>query len=307
MAEDMSELEGTVSILERSLKSADEDRDKLDEEWESAKDNGKKLRDIIYKPFDATNPKDKIPGEFRQSTNFIKTWDDTDEALGNTILMVFPPTIFEQPIETPVKERTQTTIPNIIINPQQQLPQPKREASKGFWAGIWDYNIAKRELEKKQNRRRPVITTERIVYDPKEVVYQLIPQLNEIKQMYFAFLRRHQSYGAKPSRRLCQRGHEILQEEMSKYFNVVFPFCYASVQFQKEKVRRDKLIQVGHFARIATAQAEASAFQQMYIPPNMKAMLRALEEGRPFHPDGITMDSSSKAAEKVKRYSRGEE
>ena len=244
-----------LDILHESLKSADKDRKRLDDELEKIRTNGDELRGIIYKPYDG-NEDEELPGEFAQSDHFLKIWDKTDRALGNTILMIMPPVIFES-VEMPTRPQPQETTPQpIIISTGQNQEKPTgRQPSRGFFSGMWDYRITKAEINASlQKAERPTITSEKITYNPKDIVYQLIPSLNRTKTLYFQYLERHKS-SSEPSIYLIKLGHMRLQEEMSLYFNVLNPFCYASIVFQTEKIRRDKLSQVASFSRIAEAQA----------------------------------------------------
>jgi hypothetical protein len=296
--------EGVIKVLEKALQGAEKDRKRILDELKKIRENSDKLREIIYKPYQG-EPEEELPSEFENPDSFLTFWDATDRALGNTILMVMPPSIFEMMPETSKesneKEKAQQPI---IITGNQKAGNSGRTATQGFWSGIWDYRIVQAELNAKIRREdKPTITTEKVTYDPKAVVYQLIPSLNQIKTLYFRFLRRHLS-SRSPSTYLLKLGHMRLQEEMSKYFNVVYPFCYASITFQTEKIRRDKLVQIGHFSRIAQAEAEAMAMSQVYIPPEVRALSRAIQEGLPFHPDGMKVPSSDEVAKKFKKGGR---
>lgn len=244
-----------MDILQQSLKSADDDRKHLDEELEKIRTNSDELRKIIYKPYEGKKGED-LPGEFGEPERFLTVWDKTDRALGNTILMIMPPAIFEsmdmpsspQPQETPSPQP-------IIISTQNPEQTSGRQPSRGFLSGIWDYRITKAEIKASlQKAERPTITSDKITYNPKDIVYQLIPSLNRTKTLYFQYLERFTS-SSEPSIFLIKLGHMRLREEMSKYFNVVNPFCYASIVFQTEKIRRDKLTQIASMSRIAEAQA----------------------------------------------------
>jgi hypothetical protein len=246
--------EGIIEILEKSLEGADKDRDRVLDELEKIRDNSDELREIIYRPYYGKSDED-LPGEFENPNHFLSLWDATDRALGNTILMVMPPSIFESALEPPKEVEKDRNPQPIIISGNQKTQNPGRIPTRGFLSGIWDYRIVRAELNAKVRRQdKPTITTEKVTYDPKDIVYQLIPSLNQIKELYFKFLRRHLS-SRSPSIFLLKLGHMRLQEEMSKYFNVIYPFCYASITFQTEKIRRDKLMQTAHMSKIAEAQA----------------------------------------------------
>lgn len=252
----MTETTNIYQILQDALKGADQDKAELLEELTKIQENSKTLRDIIYKPYYG-NPTEEIPSEFEDPETFLAKWDSTDRALGNTILMVMPPSIFETPYQNGKEEKEQQQQPIIIAgNQDSKASTPMRLPVKGFLSGFHDVRIAKIELNSKVFREeKPTITTEKVTYDPKDIVYQLIPSLNQIKELYFKYLNRHLSY-REPSIYLLKLGHLRLQEEMSKYFNVINPFAIASITFQKEKIRRDKLQLTGHFSRIAEAEAQ---------------------------------------------------
>jgi hypothetical protein len=293
--------ESIIQLLEKALDGADKDREYLLEQLETIQTIGDILREIIY--YDCTDQdyqNGHIPLEFSCSAYFMTCWDAIDKALGNTVLMVMPPSIFEPTkIEQKSTEKQSSTQP-IIINPTPQNNGNKRQPSSGFFSGLMDYQIAKLEHKSNQQKtQKPTIITERVTYDPKEVVHQLIPSLNELKQIYFRFLHRHQS-NKKPSIYLLKHGHALLQEKMSKYFNVISPFCIASITFQVEKIRKDKLLQTAHMSRIAQAEAEARAFTTPFIPPEIRALSRAFQEGANFFPDGIKIPSDDELVKRVR-------
>ncbi len=294
--------EGIIKVLEKTLEGADDDRQRVLDELEKIRVNSEELRDIIYAPYLGNNG-DKIPGEFRDPDQFLDLWDKTDRALGNTILMVMPPSVFQPSLNMPENKKTEDekNQPIVIQTGDKKEDLPHHMPVRGFLSGFHDVSIAKLQLEAKQRRdERPTITTEKVTYDPKDIVYQLIPSLNQIKELYFKYLRRHQS-NKDPSIYLLKLGHMRLQEEMSKYFNVVYPFCYASITFQTEKIRRDKLVQTAHFSKIAQAEAEARAYQMPFIPPEIRAFTKAMREGRPYHPEGMKMPTSNEIAKRVRK------
>lgn len=295
--------ESIIPILKNALDGADQDRDRLIAQLETIKTSGDVLRTIIYVDIsDKDYQNGMIPYEFSNPEEFMTCWDSIDKALGNTVLMVMPPSIFE-PAKIPnTQQNKQPTAQPIIVNAgNQPTDNSKRQASQGFFSGFWDYRIVKKELEQQeQKNKRPTIITEQITYDPKEVVHQLIPSLNELKKIYFRFLHRHQS-NKKPSIFLLKHGHALLQEKMSNYFNVINPFCIASISFQIEKIRKDKLIQTAHFSKIAQAEAEARAFTQPFIPPQLQALAKAIQEGATYNPDGIGMPNNTDLVKKMKK------
>ena len=258
MSEDQS---GIIRILEKTLKGADKDRKRILAELAKIQKNSDELRKIIYRPYHGL-PGEKIPVEFSDPLRFGTLWDNTDRALGNTILMVMPPSIFQasfQEFQTEkVKEKTQP----IIIAPaaSSKSETPARMPVRGFFSGFWDLRIAKLANQPRKTEQ-PTITTEKVTYDPQDVIYQLIPSLNKLKDLYSDYLDRHNTYPRdKPSLKLLQHGHNRMRREMTKYFNVVNPFSYASIVFQTEKVRRDKLLQARHLGRIAEAEAMRPVF-----------------------------------------------
>jgi hypothetical protein len=85
---------------------------------------------------------------------------------------------------------------------------------------------------------------------------------------------------------------------MSKYFNVVNSFCYASITNQKEKIRQIVLQQIISISRIAQAEAIARAYSQPWIPNDLKAMSRAWQEGKPYDPSGFQIPSSDEIAKR---------
>jgi len=254
-----------ISVLNQALKGADEDKQKILDSLETIKTNKDDLKEMLDQPYFG-KPGEDIPAEFKNPQEFLRLWDALDEALGNTILMVMPPSIFESTeLESVKKEEEKPSSPVIVVGPEKKIEQQQRQASRGFLSGLWDYKIEKLKFTARK-AEKPVITTGIVTYNPKDVVYQLIPSLNQLKEMYFRFLRRHIS-SQNPSPFLLKLGHIQLQEEMSKYFNVVYPFCRASIIFQTEKIRRDKMRQVTQFTRIAEAEAMAQSGREVIVLP----------------------------------------
>jgi hypothetical protein len=279
MSEDQSSI---IPILEKAMEDAGKDRNRLLEELKKVRDNRHKLEKIIYTKYE--KPTDKIPVEFSDPEKFITIWHNLDTALGNTILMVMPPSVFEATAPVNVEEKSEQETANkpIIVMPNQKTePPPARPPARGFFSGVWDYQIEKLKFQQPKTEK-PVITTEKITYNPKDVVHQLIPSLNEIKKFYFRALDRFHSSWT-PSFHLVKLWHQRLQEELSKYFNVIDPFCYASITFQMEKIRRDKLQQIANYSRIAVAEAQANAFSagipQAEIYKAIRAAMGAQDAG----------------------------
>jgi hypothetical protein len=243
--------DAVIEILQSALDSADLDKKELTDELQKIQKNANKLRKILYKPYEGKKD-EPLPGEFANHQKFLKIWDETDRALGNTLLMVMPPSIFEATEQSPPTETEERPQQPIVINTSSDKSEPRQVG--GFWSGIWDYQIVKRQLTAVKRVEKPVITTEKVTYDPKAVVHQLIPSFNQIKTLYLKYWKRFTS-SRSTSRRLVQLAHLRLKEEMTKYFNVVHPFCIASIRFQSEKIRRDRLSQISAFSRIAEAQA----------------------------------------------------
>lgn len=282
--------ESIMRILENSLSNADEEQEKLEDQLAEIRRHTEELQKIVYQPYLGIKD-EEIPTEFKDPQNFLSTWDKLDRALGNTILMVMPPQIF-QATANPTEKTEKNPQSQVVILNKEKEEHPVRMPVKGFLSGFHDVRIARLEIEAKTKLdEKPTITTEKVTYDPKAIVYQLIPSLNEIKQTYFSFLQRHLSYNT-PSFLLLKHGHEVLQEEMSKYFDVVNPFCNASIIHQKEKIRGAVLQQIISISRIAQAEAIARAYQQPFIPNEVRAMMRAMQEGKIFNIDGFKVPSS---------------
>jgi hypothetical protein len=294
--------ESVMRILEGSIADAKEEKVNLENELETIRTHAEKLRAIIYKSYFG-NKGEKVPLEFSDSRVFISIWDKLDRALGNTILMVMPPSLFQPQNPSSEKSQQQSQQPIFIMPQEKPKTEITRQPVKGFFSGFHDVRIAKMEYQAKTTQdQTPTITTEKVTYDPKEIVYQLIPSLNQIKTTYFEYLHRHLSYPSnKPSLFLLKDGHERLQEEMSKYFNVVNSFCQASIIHQKEKIRAVVLQQIISISRIAQAEAIARAYQQPFIPNEVRAMMRAMQEGRTFDSKGFQIPSSDDIAKRRKQ------
>lgn len=290
--------ETVIGVLQKAIESADTERERLIEELGKVEANSAKLRKIIYAPYDGKGP---IPKEFSDPHKFLKIWDATDKALGNTILMVMPPSIFETTRSSEPEKGSNPPVQPINIITAEPKEAASMQTSRGFWSGIMDYSREKLRLTGRKTET-PTITSNVVTYDPKEIVYQLIPSLNEIKSLYFTFLERHLSYDS-PSTYLIRLGHARLQEEMSKYFNVVHPFCIASIKFQQRQIRQDRMGQMDNFTRIAVASEEAKAMSMPYIPPEVRAFVAAMQEGKEFNPKGFKVPGAKKLAEKHKRKS----
>jgi len=256
--EDVGEPIQIMDIFNQSLKSVDLDGKKLLEEVIEIKVDGELIRATLNKPY---NVWDKVlPGEFDKPEDFISNWDKMHRALGHTIFMILPPKTFEsmEMLQSPSPQPQQVNPqqPIVITTGTGQNAQPSgRQPSRGAFGGFWDWRIAKAQLKALLEKvERPTIISEKITYNPKDIVYQLIPTLNQIKSLYFKYLDRHQSY-EEPSPYLVKDGHSRLRKVMSMYFNVLNPFCYASIVYQKEKLRKDRLQHVASFSRIIEAQS----------------------------------------------------
>lgn len=287
---------GIIQILKQSLDGADKDRQIIVDQVDTIKESITKLRDMVSSRYDRWG-KQRLPKEFSNPGEFQEAYDDLLPAVGNVLLMVMPPSVFESYV-APAPAARMTSQQPIIIQPPLPIAKVAEDAgtSKGFLSGIWDYQRTKAKLKfMAQKAEKPSITTDVVTYDIKDIVYQLIPEMNKTKVVYHNFLKRHMSRKT-VSRALVWHCHTYLQGMIELYFNVLVPFCRAAMYQLIEKVRHDKLGQMNNMSKIATAEAEARAMSMPWIPPEAKAFMKAAREGRLYSPDGFSLGDAESIA-----------
>lgn len=293
--------EEIIGILKARLESGDKDQKKLVGELRHIFRNSRKLEKIVNITYYGTI-EEKIPLEFREPERFLNYLDNTKRSVGNTIRILGVFKVQKEEEEEPAKQATQTPI--IMMGKEtKEPPQAARQPTRGFLSGFHDVTIARLELQAKTKQdETPTITTQKVTYDLENMIHQIIPSLNQIKDTYFQFVNRHETYPKEnPSYDLLIHGHKEIRKEISKLLLVIDAFCYASIRYQEEKIRNEQLQQVAYFSRIATAEAQARAMSQPYIPPEVQDWARARREGRGFSDTGFAVPSSDEVAASQKR------
>lgn len=260
----MSETESVdlVNVIKKRLDSGDEDRKKLGQRLEKIYINSQELGKNVNCSY--RGEIDGVPYEFKNPTAFLQSIDNTKESVGNTIRLLG---VFKsQNPPPPEKTNKNSQSPVIIMNKDKEKSPPTRLPVKGWLSGFHDVSIARMELASKIRRdEKPTIISQKVTYNLEDAIHQILPTLNELKDTYFTFQDRHETYpkGA-PSYDLLIHGHKEIRGRVNKLLLIVDAFCYASIAYQEEKILEIQLHQLDRLGRIEEARAQALALTSMH-------------------------------------------
>ena len=230
-----------------------DDKEQIERELKNLKENVNALIKIVLDK--------KI---FEKRREFLQKLVEIGDAVGDCLRLAAK---HRYPInsETPVIELPEPRQPQapVIV---QTAPQPQSQTGgvRGFFAGFWEYKIAKLRAEReKAQPTQPVSTTETVV-DELRVLSEIRPLLNSLIDFASKCFRRHDRH---PNPYIKDILHWRAEQELTKISLLLIGASRWAAKAEISEARETGVSLAAAAARVAEAEAMRPIIQQTGEPP----------------------------------------
>jgi hypothetical protein len=256
-----------------------EDKERIQRDFEDVKRNVNALMRIVMKR--------EI---FKKRDRFVRLLVKTGDAVGDCLRLAakYRHSVQEQIIQPPPSrlEQRQPQAPVIV---QTQAPQQQQTGGvRGFFAGFWEYRIAKLLAEKKREEPPIPVSTTPMVVDEIRALSEIRPLLNRFTDLVFKCLRRYYRH---PNEAIKRYLHWKAEQELAKISLVLIGAARWASKAEISEARQVGVSLAASAARVAEAEAMRPIFGAPGAGLTVDDLMSLLSR---FRPEGIDFDRELK-------------